>query len=374
MIRVTVRNRPDRKHLQLAYTDPLTGKIRTRSAKTSDPKQAERAAATWEAELAARVVGSRCSWDAFRTRFHDEYQLDNANTMREYSGTLSKFEQLIGSVRDINLIDSSVCSRFQAEMRKTGLSVATISKHLRQLGVILNWAADIGMLARSPKIRKPKQPKRNLRGRPLTIMEFARLLSTANRSLDDEYRAGWVEFMKGMWLTGMRLSEAWQLSWDSGPVRIDLTAEYPRIVFRSDGQKNSTDELVPLAPDAVRFFRRFTDRTGPVFRLHTPHRNGRVSLRVAGHVVSELGELSGIESGESESGKIKFASSHDLRRTFGNRWAMRIHPIVLKTMMRHANLNTTMKYYVAVDCDSVAKQVVQAYTHGRQHLRTGDAS
>ena len=201
MIRVTVRKRPDRKHLQLAYTDPLTGSIRTRSAKTSDPKQAERAAATWESELSARVVGDRCSWDAFVTRFHDEYQLDNANTRKEYAATLNKFETLIGAVRDINSIDSSVCSRFQAEMRKTGLSVATIAKHLRQFGVILKWASDLGMIDKPPVIRKPKQPKRGMRGRPITLMEFAELLATANRNLDDEHKSEWLGFLKCMWLT-----------------------------------------------------------------------------------------------------------------------------------------------------------------------------
>jgi len=345
MIRVTVRKRPDRKHLQLAYTDPLTGSIRTRSAKTSDPKQAERAAATWESELSARVVGARCSWDAFVTRFHDEYQLDNANTRKEYAATLNKFELLIGAVRDVNSIDSSVCSRFQAEMRKTGLSVATISKHLRQFGVILKWASDLGMIGKPPVIRKPKQPKRSMRGRPITLIEFAKLLATANRNLDDEHKSEWIGFLKCMWLTGLRLSEAWQLSWDFGPVRLDLDAEHPRLIFRAEGQKNSTDELVPLTPDAVRFFRRRTNRVGRVFHLLTTYRRSRVSLRVAGQVITDLGELSGIETGEN-----KFVSSHDLRRTFGNRWAMRIHPIVLKTMMRHANLNTTMKYYVAVLC------------------------
>jgi len=52
---------------------------------------------------------------------------------------------------------------------------------------------------------------------------------------------------------------------------------------------------------------------------------------------------------ERQKGKAivkKFASAHDLRRAFGQRWAIRIMPTVLRELMRHADISTTMKYYV----------------------------
>ena len=53
----------------------------------------------------------------------------------------------------------------------------------------------------------------------------------------------------------------------------------------------------------------------------------------------------------------KFASAHDLRRAFGTRWAKRVMPAVLQRLMRHAEIGTTMKYYVTMDADSVADEV-----------------
>lgn len=49
----------------------------------------------------------------------------------------------------------------------------------------------------------------------------------------------------------------------------------------------------------------------------------------------------------------KFASAHDLRRSFGRRWARRLPaPVDLMRMMRHGDLKTTLDYYVQNDTDS----------------------
>ena len=56
---------------------------------------------------------------------------------------------------------------------------------------------------------------------------------------------------------------------------------------------------------------------------------------------------------DSRTGKIKFASAHDLRRSFGNRWAKRAMPAVLQRLMRHENIDTTLRYYVDLDADDL---------------------
>jgi integrase len=51
---------------------------------------------------------------------------------------------------------------------------------------------------------------------------------------------------------------------------------------------------------------------------------------------------------------VKWASAHDLRRSFGTRWAPRCTPAVLQRLMRHADIQTTMRYYVDLDADELA--------------------
>jgi integrase len=56
-------------------------------------------------------------------------------------------------------------------------------------------------------------------------------------------------------------------------------------------------------------------------------------------------------------GKGKFASAHDLRRSFGTRWAGRVKPAILQLLMRHESIETTMKYYVDQDADDISDQL-----------------
>lgn len=57
----------------------------------------------------------------------------------------------------------------------------------------------------------------------------------------------------------------------------------------------------------------------------------------------------------------KYASAHDLRRAFGTRWAKKVMPAVLKRLMRHASISTTMAFYVAVDADEVSEALWQQF-------------
>ena len=50
----------------------------------------------------------------------------------------------------------------------------------------------------------------------------------------------------------------------------------------------------------------------------------------------------------------EYASAHELRRAVGTGWAKRVMPAVLQRLMRHADIGTTMEYYVSTTADDVA--------------------
>ena len=54
---------------------------------------------------------------------------------------------------------------------------------------------------------------------------------------------------------------------------------------------------------------------------------------------------------------VKYASAHDLRRSFGTRWAPRVKPATLQLLMRHQDIATTLAFYVAQDADDVADEL-----------------
>jgi integrase len=49
----------------------------------------------------------------------------------------------------------------------------------------------------------------------------------------------------------------------------------------------------------------------------------------------------------------RYATAHDLRRSFGTRWAKRVMPAVLKDLMRHSSINTTTSFYVNQSAEDV---------------------
>lgn len=56
----------------------------------------------------------------------------------------------------------------------------------------------------------------------------------------------------------------------------------------------------------------------------------------------------------------KYASAHDLRRSFGCRWSRRVIPPLLQELMRHESIETTMQYYVGADAQRTAAELWQA--------------
>src|SRR5690606_25003806 len=61
---------------------------------------------------------------------------------------------------------------------------------------------------------------------------------------------------------------------------------------------------------------------------------------------------------DKETGEVlripKCATAHDLRRAFGTRWSKRVMPAMLQKLMRHASIETTMKFYVEHNADDVS--------------------
>ena len=96
------------------------------------------------------------------------------------------------------------------------------------------------------------------------------------------------------------------------------------------------------------------ERVGPVFNLMDQRHGRRLEPHRVGEIVVKIGKKAGVVVNKAEG---KFASAHDLRRSFGSRWAKRVMPAVLKRLMRHSAIQTTMGYYVELDAGEVADQL-----------------
>jgi integrase len=367
--KVTVIRYADRENLVLAYSDSVSGKRKTKSAGTSNEKAAWKAAAAWEEELRAgpHCPPSKVTWAAFRQRYEAEHVASLAEKSRvsvEYA--LGKVETHLNPDRLLK-VDASALSTLQMKLRQPRKAIrggeevilppvkeTTIACVLRQLKAALRWAESVGMIAKAPKVAMPKGSKgRKMKGGALVGEQFDRLLAAVPK-IRKKGAADWQRYIEGLWLSGLRLGESVALSWDADALfAVDLSGKRPRFRIKGEAQKSGRDELLPMTPDFAEFLLQIpeAERRGRVFKLNEPNTGIPITTHSVGKIVGAIGRKSGVIVNAVDR---KAATAHDLRRSFGTRWAKRVMPAVLRKLMRHADIQTTMSYYVDLDVDEMA--------------------
>jgi integrase len=364
-VRVQVVKYPDRECLVLRWKDPLTGKVKTKSAGTSSRKDAERKAGALEKEISAGTYATRkLSWDQFRERLRIEMLIGKSNnTVTQYEGVLDRVEQVLKLSTPRDLTPERI-AHYAAKLRADKLREATVGKHLRHLRSVLRWAEEVGIIDRAPKSRI--KATTTAKGRPLTTEEVERALLVVPKVVGDTLAGSWHFYIDGLYRTGLRLAESLLLSWDGDGIRIiDIDGDTPAVLFPAALQKNRKTQVVPLMPDAVELMRTIpaAERHGYVFKPVT--RTGRASCDKASRLVKAVFEKAGITTKRetaSDGSEVKqFASCHDLRRSFATRWARVLMPFELARVMRHSSMQTTSDFYVSTDSADISRKAANAW-------------
>jgi integrase len=174
----------------------------------------------------------------------------------------------------------------------------------------------------------------------------------------------WRHFLRGLSWSGLRIGESLELDWDRpNKLRPMLAREDSCLVIPAELEKGNTDRIIAMAAEFVEFLEQTPteQRRGPVFR---PLRKsgGRANYDYADHTISEIGKVAGVIVEHDADGKPKkFASAHDFRRAFAERWSKRILPGELQELMRHKSIITTMTFYVGQNAKRTANAVWAAY-------------
>jgi hypothetical protein len=91
----------------------------------------------------------------------------------------------------------------------------------------------------------------------------------------------------------------------------------------------------------------------------------KVRTKIKSKIDPETGERGPVEV-------VKYASAHDLRRSFGERWAERVLPKVLMELMRHESIGTTMRFYVGQNAQRTADAAWAAYESAKARQQNGE--
>jgi len=77
-----------------------------------------------------------------------------------------------------------------------------------------------------------------------------------------------------------------------------------------------------------------------------------------GRLIAEAGRLAGIKVGWNERmKKPKYASAHDLRRSFAEYFKSRVSMDELRILMRHKSIATTNRYYLSTEAQALGRRL-----------------
>jgi integrase len=369
-INVIVVNR-GRKSLYLRYTDPLTNKRIEKSAGTTNGKAAQKLAGEWQKELqqGSDQDRSKLTWSEFRDSYLELHASSlSRETQSKIETVLGSFEAIIGAHR-LASVTSQHVSKWQATLRTDTKSEHTIASYTAHLKAAFNWAKEQGLIARVPSIKKPKRASTSeaMKGRPISAEEFKRMIEQiVEPYLKQRQHAGWKHLLQGLWWSGLRLEESLNLWWDRlDRISIDLTSGRPLLRIPAEREKGNRDRLYPVATEFAEMILAVPeqDRHGPFYTVLTkegkPYSRSRHPV---GRIIAELGRKAGIVvKAHQKTGEKEFASAHDLRRSFGERWAKRVEAPFLQKMMRHSAITTTLRYYSSRDAADAGAHIDAAF-------------
>lgn len=376
--KVYIKKVKTKKHLQLAWLDPETGLEKRKSAGTNRARDAAREADVLERELRRGVPLAGFGWYEFCERYEAEHLPTlKPSSRRDWPTAKTAFMAfaLPDSLREVT---AELISRFAANLRTKRKSPDTVAKYLRTLRAALRWAERHRLLDEAPYITISRRTRANktMKGRPITTEEFERMLSKVETGLQAVRKGkqrsrltaadveSWRRTLWVFWLSGLRLAELPELYWD----RTDkfcvqgLDRARPMLLVNQEYEKGNKDRLCPMTPDFVEFLRQtpLAERHGRVVAPKS-YRGEEVSVSTLCKSIAAIGKAAGVVV---TTRPLKYASAHDLRRSFGTRWAPLVQPAVLQRMMRHSSIATTMAYYVEINAFDLADIISSAHRTG----------
>jgi len=343
------------KYLYLRYRDH-SGREFMRPARTQDRRKAERLAAEWERELRAGSNPTDATWDTICEKFEYEYLQMRRSATSERALQAIDGLTMYAKPKHASDITDAIITEWIAARMADGISRETIKTDLQHVRKLFRWSHDLGLVVKVPRFPRIKVDRTRgtlRRGRAISGDEFRKLLQAVSRYITEpEKHVRWRRFLRLLWVSGLRVAEASRLSWDaSARLRVDLKKR--RMIIHASEQKSGIDDTIPLVPELVAFLELTPTarRRGRVCRL--PIRSAREISRT----VASIGRTSKIVTDATHAGGPRYVTAHDLRRSFGSRWAPYLMPVDLQRLMRHKDVRTTMEYYVDVDADSLGKRL-----------------
>jgi integrase len=290
-----------------------------RSLKTSDYETAKGIFHALEKEyLKGRLLRLDTVKRISLSQFAREYEATRPGiskwTIKKDALTLKLFREAIGDC-DIRTITSAKIDQFANVCLTRGAKPVTVNGYLRHLKAALSYAADNELIPKRPKVKMVKVNRESVAERILSPETLQNIIKTATPDFG--------RYLTVLLWTGGRRREILGLTWQA----IDFTRKSV-LLTQTKGHK---DRRVPLLPEAISALEPIKKDIGRVFPNWHPD------------TASKWFHALALQCGAE-------ARLHDLRHSCAFYLLKSGVPIqVVKEILGHANLSTTMIYSHVVD-------------------------
>ncbi len=347
------------------------GKIGERATKKSNRRAAEVAALEMllviDGQLSEEVQEREREihgWSDFCRRYRAEkLAYGKPRTMDAFETARGRLSDLCPGVIFIEDLDEEMFVKFALRLREEGKSPATIQAYRAHLLSALTWAKRVRLIEHRPDPPPIGRIANPSRGRPLAREEAERIAMQLPSIVGSEYAERWAWNLEALWRSGFRLGETLDFYWSEEPGKhwiVDLDAARPMICISGESEKAGQDRIIPMTPDFVQLLRDIPrkKRRGCVFRW-TLCKGDSPSVATISKRISLAGTQANVVVSKKAK-RIKYASAHDFRRSFGARYAPLVMPDTLRILMRHASITTTMTYYTHSNAERTASALYAA--------------
>lgn len=299
-------------------------------------------------------MGTLITWAEFRLRYEAEWLAGMSYGSRQgWRQAVSHFEELC-KPKLLADVGKSMLSKYRGALEAKKLSPASVRSYYAALRAGLGWAESMDLIDSVPTIRHRGRghAARARRERVPTLEEFERMVKVTPDVRKRDARE-FQAFMRGLWHSGLRISELNRMRWDRhADLRVELAGPLPLIVVAK--QKNARESYLPAPPE----FWALVDRPGVVRRGHVFPIAGRwgdqMTTTAIGRGISDIGKKAGVIV---DATKGKCCTAHDLRAAYLTRVTSTagVTQSQAQTLARHADPKTTAVYYVRHEAEQLAR-------------------
>jgi integrase len=234
----------------------------------------------------------------------------------------------LGHLR-LDTVSAAEVERYKSLKLSEKLSAKTVNNHLAVLGKLLSLAVELGVVERTPRLRKLRADRKTPAF--LDLEEADRLLRAT--------APGWRCLLTIALRTGLRMGELLGLRWED----VDLQARRLHVRrTRWKGQegspKGNRERVVPLSGEAAEALKAHRDGRLVALRPYVfDHEDGvPFTHSELKHVVPDACRRAGL---------AKRLTMHGLRHTFASHLVMRgVSLVTVKELLGHADLSMVLRY------------------------------